>query len=194
MATKTKKKQTDTRGGFDTLCTDFLVLLSVSFLGWAMETVLGFFQTGRFQDRGFLYAPFCPIYGCSVIAAYFLLGTPDEGRFLLKKVQNKGLRYLLYFFLVAIIPSLAEFLVGFFFDKAFGVWLWSYSGMPINLYGYVCLPISIVWAALIYAFMKFAFTPLRNFFMRLPKPALRALAITLFSLLAVDLFFSSLNL
>lgn len=194
MATKTRKKTKEKRTAFDSLCADFLMLMSVSLLGWTMETVLTFFQTGRFHDRGFLYAPFCPIYGCSVLAAYFLLGTPDEGRFLLKKVENKAARYVLYFFLAAIIPSLAEFLVGLFFDKTFDLWLWDYSGMPLNLNGYVCLPISIVWAALIFAFMKFVFTPLRNLFLRLPKAVLRAVAVSLFALLAVDLFFSILTL
>lgn len=165
----------------------FLLTMALSFLGWAFETCLLRITTGKWHDRGFLTMPLCPIYGCSLIAAYFLLGAPDEPRGLLQKIENKGGRYALYLLFAFLIPSAAELFVGLFFDKAFHVWLWSYDDLPMNLDGYICLPVSLAWAVLIFFFMKFIFPPLKRLFGKLPRGLSLVLATILLLALIVDL-------
>ena len=165
----------------------FLLSMSLSFMGWAFENVYMLLSTGKFYNTGFMTMPFCPIYGSSIMITYFLLGTPDEGRGILKKAKNPLLRNTLYFFFAFLIPSAAELLVGAFFDKTFDVWLWSYSNMPYNLYGYVCLPVSLIWAGLLFLFMKFAFTPLKRLFFRLNGRVAILLALLLVVAVVMDL-------
>lgn len=168
----------------------FLLTMALSFIGWAYETLFVFLQSGRWHDQGFMTMPFCPIYGCSLIGAYLLAGTPDEGRGFLKKVDNRLLRYALYFLIAFTVPTLAELFVGLFFDKAFGIWLWSYRALPLNINGYICLPVSLAWAALIFAFMKWLFPLIKGLIYKIPLKAARSVAILLFALVVVDFIYN----
>ena len=172
----------------------FLLTLLLSFLGWAFEMALVFFMSGKMHDRGFMTMPFCPIYGCSILAAYLIAGTPDEGRGLLRNVDSRLIRHLLYLGLAFILPSLAELVVGAFFDKLFGVWLWDYSDLPLNLNGYVALPVSLAWTVLLFLFMKFLFTPLKNLVGKIPKKLANVLAILLLIAVAADVFMNFKNI
>ena len=82
---------------------------------------------------------------------------------------------------------MAELVVGFFFDKSFCIRLWSYIGTPLNLGGYMCVPVSIAWAILIFLFMKFLFTPIKKFVGKLPLHGARLLSLTLAVLFALDI-------
>ena len=42
--------------------------------------------------------------------------------------------------------------------------------MPYNVDGYVCLPISLIWAGLIFAFMRFFFLPIKRAVGKVPVP------------------------
>lgn len=67
----------------------FLLSMFLSFLGWALETVYIRIATEKWGDRGFMTMPFCPIYGCSLILVYFLIGTPPEGSLFLKSGERR---------------------------------------------------------------------------------------------------------
>ena len=45
-----------------------------SVAGWLTEVVLFLVEDHVFVNRGFLIGPYCPIYGCGVVAATLLLG------------------------------------------------------------------------------------------------------------------------
>ena len=47
----------------------------------------------------------------------------------------------------AIITAL-EFTAGYIVNIRMGLGVWDYSQMPLNLYGQICLPYSLLWAAL----------------------------------------------
>ena len=174
-------------GRVEVIAKYFLLLMLFSFLGWAFETVITRLQTGKFYDRGFMYMPFCPIYGVSLIIVYFLLGTPNEGRGLLKNEENPVKRQLLYLPFAFFIPTAAELLVGFFFDALFGVSLWSYSGLPLNFRGYISLPISLGWMALVFLFMKYLFSPFKTLVFKTPKGVAIGLSSLLFIALVADM-------
>ena len=158
----------------------FLLTMGLSLIGWAYEVTFMFLRTGRFEDSGFMTMPFCPIYGCSLIATYFLLGTPDEGRGLMKSVHSAALRYMMYATFAFLIPTAAELFVGLFFDKVLGATLWSYENLPLNYHGYVSLPVSLAWMGMIFLFMKFLFLPIKKLFFRIPDRAAVVFATLLF--------------
>ncbi len=102
-----------------------------SVIGWAIEVVDMTIETGEFQNRGFLNAPFCPIYGFGVILVYGLL-SPIENPFIL-------------FFTSMILCTIIEFVVGFGLEKVFHNRWWDYSHMKFNFMGYICLRNSLLW-------------------------------------------------
>lgn len=164
----------------------FLLTMTLSLFGWMFENGYMFLRTGKFYDTGFLRMPFCPIYGCSILLSYFLLGTPNCGRGLLRGVRVPWKRNALYALFAFLIPTLAELLVGAFFDRLFGVRLWSYRGMPYEYRGYVCLPVSLLWTVLLFTLMKYAFTPLKRLFFRLDGSVAKSLSLALFFAVLAD--------
>ncbi len=168
----------------------FLLNMLLSFIGWAYETTLMFFMTGGFQNRGFLSLPLCPIYGSTLMTVYFLLGTPDEGRGILKHADDPLIRGIVYLFVAFLVPTVAELIVGAVFDRFFGVWLWSYNGLPMNFRGYISLPVSILWMVMIFFFMKFLFPPLKRTVFKIPKTAAIVFAVTLAIAVGADVVLS----
>ena len=163
-----------------------LLTLALSFIGWLYEVLLVKIQWGEWTDRGFLWLPFCPIYGCTLLIVYFFMGTPKEKRGVLKRVKNPVLHTALYLILAGLLPTLAELFVGLFFDKAFHVMLWSYKGMRFNYHGYICLGISLLWSGMIYLFMRFIFPPLKRLFFKTPNRLALVLSALFLIACAVD--------
>ncbi len=164
----------------------FFVMLFFSFLGWAWETVYVSYLAGELVDRGFFLSPVCPIYGSCLVALYYLLGTPNRPRGLLKNLRNPVLCYGLYILFAGLIPTAAELVIGAFFHQVFDVRLWTYEANPYNFYGYICLYNSIFWAFGITAVMRLVYGPVLRLMERMKdRTALRAVWICL-GILAVD--------
>lgn len=164
----------------------FLLGGTVSFLGWLSETFFCALAEGGYSDRGFLSLPFCPIYGVTVLAAYFLLGTPAAGGILLKRVKKKKVRLPLFFLLAVLLPTAAELGTGVFFRKVYHRRLWNYGAYPFSYKGYICLPFSLAWGILLTLFLWLGFDRLRGFFARFSGTAAFSLAGLLLSALTVD--------
>lgn len=107
------------------LATWFLLFLTYSCAGWAMEMVITLFQKHRITNRGFFIGPVCPIYGVGA-----LIGTIAIGH-----VEN-----LIAIFCVSVVgAALLEYLTSFFMEKLFRVRWWDYSDQPFNINGRICL-------------------------------------------------------
>ena len=172
----------------------FLIFALISFLGWAWETLYMLVISGELFDRGFMILPFCPIYGTTVLAIYFLLGTPKVGRGILKKIDVFGIRQIMYFLLSFIIPTVAELIVGKYFTEILNISLWDYSHLPYNQDGYISLPISLIWAIAIFAFMYFLFDRIKNFVFNIPHKAVTGFTAILLPIMIIDVTFSFLNI
>lgn len=166
-----------------------ILFFALAFVGWAFESGYITLRSGKIYNAGFLRMPFCPIYALAMLGAYLLIGTPDEGRGLLRGVANKPLRYALYLFWAFIIPSVAELAVGNLFERTIQVTLWTYEGIPLSL-KYASLPVSIAWSGLLFFFMKVGFIPLKNAITKIPTGAVYIVLAILFSFVAVDLYVS----
>lgn len=106
--------------------------LLFSFVGWCAEVAFAACKTGHFVNRGFLFGPVCPIYGCGVVAVYGLILPIRE--------------HLFQAYLVSVfVPTVIEYFVGWFSDRVLHTRLWDYSRMPLNIGGHVCLLFSLIW-------------------------------------------------
>jgi uncharacterized membrane protein len=122
---------------------------------------------------------------------YWLLGVPrkgtDERGVLVKRLKTpwgQGIAYVLFAFLI---PSVAELLVGAFFDRLFSLRLWSYHAYPMHINGYVCLPVSLAWTALIIFFMRYLFLPIKRLIFRAPDLLAVSLSALLFFMVVCDM-------
>ena len=108
-----------------------------SFCGWIIEMIYHIAK-GIYENRGFLFGPFCIIYGISVlimISIYQRLKTKNN--------IIKSIKLWLYIFVIC---SVLEYLTSFFTEMFLGIRLWDYSGLSFNVNGRIRLITSIAWA------------------------------------------------
>ena len=147
--------------------------LIYSFLGWLLETALAAARKGRLLNRGFLNAPFSPVYGlASILFAVFL---PE-----LRSAP-------LFLFLGGMLLATAlELITAILLERIFRQKWWDYSQEPWNFGGYICLKYSLVWGVLA-LFCLFLGNPLLTALSDwLPQTVGRILQIVILALLAVD--------
>lgn len=106
-----------------------------SFLGWCIESAYKSICEKKLVNSGFLYGPFCPIYGYGAIIMYIFL----------EDVSSKP---FITFCLGFVVLSIWEYAVGAFLEKVFHRKYWDYSKNKFNLQGRVCLLNSIFWGIL----------------------------------------------
>ena len=109
--------------------------LIYSFLGWLMETAAAAARKGRLLNRGFLNAPFSPVYGlAAVLFAIFLPELRSAPIFL--------------FIGGALLATALELITGVLLERIFRQKWWDYSNVPWNFNGHICLKYSLVWGVL----------------------------------------------
>lgn len=119
-----------------------------SMCGWAWETVYCTIRRGKWEARGFLFGPVCPIYGSCAIALigilYFI--TWDM------QIQVTWWQvFLISFFGSAVV----EYITHYTLEKLFHAYWWDYSKMPLNINGRVCAPAATLFACMGLAIWKF---------------------------------------
>ena len=144
-----------------------------SFLGWCTEVAYATVKERRFVNRGFLNGPWCPIYGVGVSAVVTLLdGFRDS--------------LLLLYLSSLVLVTLIEGMTGFIMDRIFHHKWWDYTGLPLNIGGYVCLPFSIAWGAACVVIVKGIHPLIERLVGFLPEAAGAALLCVLTVCLAAD--------
>lgn len=124
---------------------DLVLLFALySFAGWLLETTFASIFEGKFVNRGFLFGPFCPIYGFGaiiIIQTYALLS------------HTLSKRPLLLFFTIILsilFTTILEYFTGFLMEKIFNCKWWDYSEEFLNLHGRICIKYSLFWGILAY--------------------------------------------
>lgn len=130
-----------------------LFAIIIALIGWIYETILLYILNGRFEDRGFITLPFCPIYGITILVVYYLIGTPLGYGGLIIKGPPSGFRMLLYYFFAVLIPTVCEFIGGNLMELFTGEVLWDYSMGDYSFGRYISLDVSLLWGLLIIGVM-----------------------------------------
>lgn len=112
-------------------------LLIYSFLGWISEVIYAYFVHKKYINRGFLYGPFCPIYGIGMVIVLLIV----------REIENKFYlhSFLSTFFILVFVATLLELFTGWILEVLFHTKWWDYSDKKFNVKGYVCLTYSIMW-------------------------------------------------
>lgn len=111
-----------------------------SLFGWLFESVYAVLRTGKWDRRGFLYGPVCPIYGVGVVAIVIVVDATFVAA---------GADYAWWqIFLVAFLGSMVlEYVTSWAMEKLFHAYWWDYHGMPLNLNGRTCIPAGLLFGA-----------------------------------------------
>lgn len=147
------------------------------FIGWAYEsTVCAMLAHGRFANSGFLLGPCCPIYGVGGIACWLALRGVES-------VPSQ-------FALAAVVCCAIEYVVGWALEQITNARFWDYSRFPLNLHGRICLYGALVFGTAALLVCRVAQPALLDAMLRVPAPALMAVAMVLVALTAVDAVFA----
>lgn len=107
--------------------------------GWLYESVWCAMidENGGFINRGFLYGPWLPIYGFSMLFIMFVIW------------KFKIRRPFLIFLTGSVLSTLAELIGSYFMDWLCGGFLWDYSRFFMNFQGRIALKPAIMFGLLI---------------------------------------------
>lgn len=152
--------------------------LLYSFLGWVLEVVYHMVKMHRFVNRGYNNGPVCPIYGLGIAFIHTVLSYCDHNFWLLIAVAF-------------VLPTVLEFLTGFFMNALFHTKWWDYSDMKFNLGGYICLRFSLIWGVLGVLIALFLFPASEALYGVIPEMAMTVAEIVLMSLFFVDFIIST---
>ena len=105
-----------------------------SFLGWCLESIYKTIIFKKPTNSGFLYGPFCPMYGIGAILMIW--------------AGQLSSNPIVIFIMAFLIFSVWEYLVAVIIEKLFKTKYWDYSDLKFNLQGRVCLKNSLYWGIL----------------------------------------------
>lgn len=148
------------------------LFFAYSFFGWVLETANGAMKQRRFVNRGLVNGPFCVIYGVSaaVIAVF-----------------GQELSDFWLFAGAAVLTTVAEWAAGHMIEGIYHEKWWDYSGLPWNLDGYICLPMSLFWGLLGFVSMRWGNRWLLWIFDLLPPGILKIGLLVLAAALLLDI-------
>ena len=116
--------------------------LLYSFFGWISESIYMSICNRKLTNRGFMFGPFCPIYGVGALCVYFIL-RPVAGNTLVLYIVG------------ALLATAFEYLVARIMQAVFGDVWWDYNDKPFNYKGVLCLESTLAWG--LYTVIMFKF-------------------------------------
>lgn len=112
----------------------YLILIFIigAVVGYIYEVIFYLIQDHQLINRGVLYGPYLPIYGAGAVFIYFL-----------KPLKKHP---ILLFISSMLITGILEYIIGLYCLKINNIRLWEYTGLFMNIQGFVCLRSVITFA------------------------------------------------
>lgn len=163
--------------GFDKVFYYTIIFMISCFVGYLYEVIYYLLDDKVLVNRGFLYGPYLPVYG---IGALVMLIT-------LKRFRKNP---VLVFILAMLVTGVIEYAAGFLIDKIYHEMWWNYTGLFLNISGYVCFRsvVSFAIGAMILFYLLDPFVckkimPIKDYNKKI-------IFITLLCIVVVDLIFT----
>ena len=110
-----------------------------SCIGWLYECTYCTFKDHKWQNRGFLFGPVCPIYGVGALLCVIVFGRiSGKLGFPYQTLGNWKI-----FFVCMVGSAIIELVTSIVLERFFHAAWWDYTDMPLNFQGRICLPASI---------------------------------------------------
>lgn len=156
-------------------------------LGWVWESIYCTAQNQKWQNRGFLYGPLCPIYGFGSIFALFAYDLVNGG--VLERLSS------LQIFVVGFVVSMIlEYPTSYILEKLFHARWWDYTDVPLNLNGRTSVPTSVGFGLAGILVMNYLIPMAENLYLLLPEILVIILPFILIGIHSSDLTLTVVNL
>lgn len=157
----------------------YFLIVIYSVIGYLCEVVYCFIiNNGKFQNRGFLYGPYCPIYGFSSIAILILLDRYKSS-------------HLVIFIMAMLVSTVMEYFTSFMMEKIFNNKWWDYSEEKFNINGRVCLKNSLMFGILGVLLVFYINPNILSLINKIPNSILILISILVFIIMLIDTIISS---
>lgn len=154
-----------------------LLFFSISIIGYLYEVLYYIVAIGEVVNRGTMYGPWLPVYGCGGVITLLLL----------RKWVD---RPLLTFGLSVGLCGIIEYSTAWYLETFEHTKWWDYSGFFMNIQGRVCLEQLIVFGLGCCLNIYFLSPLAAGFFNRMPKKWIIAICIIIGALFITDFIIS----
>ena len=156
----------------DRFCYLFLIFLLGCFVGCIYEEIFYWITEGMLRNRGVLYGPWLPIYGIGALGIY-----------LLKPIKKHP---VLLFLLCIAVTGVVEYIIGFTGIHMFGLRLWDYRGLFLNINGIICFR-SVVSFGVLGIVFHYLLEPMgEKLYRKVPAVIIKTVCISLVILFFID--------
>ena len=156
----------------------YFIVYSVG--GWILESVYKSIGERKIVNSGFMYGPYCPIYGFGTLIMILALR---------KITQNIVLLFIVSF----VVLSFWEYIVAILLEKIYHNTYWDYSKRKFNIKGRVCLLNSMYWGILGVIFMKIIHPFVSKRTVLLPMETIILIDIIFGTIMIIDVIISSIK-
>lgn len=111
------------------IVTLFIWFILYSVIGWVYETAYCSIKGLKWDNRGILIGPYCPIYGVGAVLDILLCSKLGSAATV--------------FFACMIGSAVLEYTTSYILERMFHAVWWDYSRLPFNLNGRICLSCSL---------------------------------------------------
>lgn len=112
-----------------------------SVIGWLYECTYCAIRTKKWENRGFLFGPVCPIYGVGATTVILLFSLLSQSSSAL------SLTPVHVFIICAAGSAVLEYGTSYVLETFFHARWWDYSHIPFNIKGRVALPFTLCFGA-----------------------------------------------
>ena len=160
------------------VCAIFIWFVVYSLFGWIYESTYCTINERRWENRGFLYGPVCPIYGTGVVLIMLLWHLALSHGF----TPSWWEVFLFSFFGSAVL----EYSTHWTLEQLFHAYWWDYSNMPFNINGRICLPASTLFGLAGIFVVNVLYGPTLALTAHMSHPLVELLSLVLMAGLAAD--------
>lgn len=144
-----------------------------SFIGWCIDEVYYLITEKEFANRGFLASPFSPMYGFAAVIIDLVFSP----------IQN--LPWAVFFGSILLLGIL-KFLTALFLDKVLHFKMWDYSNLPLDIKGYICVPLVVLWGFVSLILVSFVMPIMRIFILLIPTWLSLAITLSIMFIMLID--------
>ncbi len=155
----------------------FLIFLIYSFLGYLCEVIFCSFYQKKLVNRGFLFGPYCPIYGIGSLFITYCLSRFKEDP-------------VVVFILGSVITSCLEYFTSFVLEKIFHNKWWDYSSYKCNLNGRICLQNTLLFGLGSLVVIYLANPRIFKLVNKIPSLTLKIISLVLMLIFIIDIIYS----
>lgn len=150
-----------------TLMNWFLTFVVFAVIGWIYEVCIVWFEMKQgFVNRGFLYGPWLPLYGCGGLLVVLLFGWLRRKKLRLWKIPVSP---ALCFLAICVLATVVELAASYIAERVTGYMLWNYevAGYGLNYQGRISLRSSLQFGVIGTVVLYAVYPPVTAGFRRL---------------------------